>query len=97
MNAFSDKHVHVQHRFETNVFGEAVKGNPIMTVAVNARVLCCERRFLDPKRPRDPANTEHVATGHAEGGRVCVVREGGKRAACGGKIRGGFVVIEDDL
>ena len=48
---------------------------------------------------RDPAipPTEHVATGHAEGGRVCVVREGGKRAACGGKIRGGFVVIEDDL
>ena len=60
MNAFSDKHVHVQHRFETNVFGEAVKGNPIMTVAVNARVLCCERRFLDPKRPRDPANPEHM-------------------------------------
>ena len=61
--AFSGKYVHIQHRFETNVFGEAVKeSNYDCGGQCPSPILWCERWFLDSKSDpvilsasRDPA------------------------------------------
>ena len=88
MNTFVSKYVDVWHRFESNVFGKAVK-NPIITVMAKVRVRDCGANdgfwiqtatpsvFSRPPRfgaPSDPANPglHGRDTGRAAEG-LCVV------------------------